>query len=103
MHFLRTRLPDSIVGLPLGILHLCCVDRLADSDRGRRVAASIRRTIHRLSAKSEKNRPLFLLTGRIHPPTQETTALAVEECVTVDANSVSDRSNRLRRISLTGG
>ena len=39
----------------------------------------------------------------VHPPTQETTALAVEKCVTVDANSVSDGSNRLRRISLTGG
>ena len=39
----------------------------------------------------------------IHPPTQETAALAVEECVTVDANSVSDGSIWLRRISLTGG
>jgi len=38
-----------------------------------------------------------------HPPTQEITALAVEECVIVDANSVIDGSTRLRRILLTGG
>ena len=38
-----------------------------------------------------------------HPPTQETTALAVEECVTSDRNPFSDGSAMLRRISLTGG
>ena len=52
---------------------------------------------------------------KFHPPTQETTpayrnalrragtALAVEECVTVDANSVSDGSTGLRQISLSAG
>ena len=39
----------------------------------------------------------------VHPPTQEIAALAVEEYVTADANSVSDGSTKLRRISLTGG
>jgi len=38
-----------------------------------------------------------------HPPTQETTALAVEECVTLDRISVSDDCVMLRRISLIGG
>ena len=38
-----------------------------------------------------------------HPPTQETTALAVEECVTPDRISVSDDCVMLRRISLIGG
>ena len=52
-----------------------------------------------LIGNSSRNRLLVV----VHPPTQETTALAVEECVTVDANSISDGSNRLRRISLTGG
>jgi hypothetical protein len=37
------------------------------------------------------------------PPTQETTALAVEECVTPDRISVSDDCVMLRRISLIGG
>ena len=39
----------------------------------------------------------------VHPPTQETTPLAVEECVTPDRNPFSDGSAMLRRISLTGG
>ena len=39
----------------------------------------------------------------VHPPTQETTALAVEECVTPDRGPFSDGSAMLRRISLTGG
>ena len=38
-----------------------------------------------------------------HPPTQETTALAVEECVTPNRNPFSDGSAMLRRISLNGG
>jgi hypothetical protein len=41
--------------------------------------------------------------GELHPPTQETTALAVEECVTPDRISVSDDCVILRRISLIGG
>jgi len=39
----------------------------------------------------------------LHPPTQETTALAVEECVTLDGKANTDYSTMLRRISLTGG
>jgi len=39
----------------------------------------------------------------VHPPTQETTTLAVEECVTLDGKANTDHSPMLRRISLTGG
>jgi hypothetical protein len=39
----------------------------------------------------------------IHPPTQETTALAVEECVTPERKPFSGESTMLRRISLPGG
>jgi len=39
----------------------------------------------------------------LDPPTKETAALAVEECVTLDRNPSSDRSAMLRRISLTIG
>ena len=35
---------------------------------------------------------------QFHPPTQETTALAMEECVTPDRNPFSDGSAMLRRI-----
>jgi len=38
-----------------------------------------------------------------HPPTQETTALALEECVTLDGKANTDYSPMLRRISFTGG
>jgi hypothetical protein len=37
-----------------------------------------------------------------HPPTQETTTLAVKECVTPDSHLSSNKSNVLRRISLNG-
>ena len=39
----------------------------------------------------------------VHPPTQEATALAVEECVTSDGNALSEGSTMLRRISHIGG
>jgi hypothetical protein len=43
------------------------------------------------------------MIDELHPPTQETAALAVEECVTPDKNPFSDGSTVLRRISLIGG
>jgi hypothetical protein len=46
---------------------------------------------------------LCLRHYKFDPPTQETIALAAEECVTQDRNPSGDRSTMLRRISLTGG
>jgi hypothetical protein len=49
---------------------------------------------------------MLILSARLkfpfHPPTQETTTLAVKECVTPDSHLSSNRSNVLRRISLNG-
>ena len=41
--------------------------------------------------------------SNFYPPTQETTALAVEECITPDRKPFSNGFTMLRRISLPGG